>query len=99
VRDRPTLADVFRRSDDVVGRRVAGEYVLVPLMGRGIDADGIYTLNRVAAVVWEALDGTREGTQVVDLLVQTFDVDPERAGQDYLDLVETLERIGALRRV
>lgn len=97
--DRPTLADVFRRSDDVVGRRVAGEYVLVPLMGRGIDADGIYTLNRVATAIWEALDGARPGSQVVDLLVHLFEVDQETAGRDYLDLVETLEGIGAIRRV
>jgi hypothetical protein len=96
---RPRLADVFRRSDDVVGRRVAGEYVLVPLMGRGIDADGIYTLNRVATAVWEALDGARPGSQVVDLLVHLFEVDQETAGRDYLDLMETLEGIGAVRRV
>jgi hypothetical protein len=99
VSDRPTLADVFRRSDDVVGRRVAGEYVLVPLMGRGIDADGIYTLNRVATAVWEALDGQRDGTDVVHLLVEGFEVQAEQAGRDYLDLVETLEGIGAVRRV
>ena len=97
--DRPTLADVFRRSDDVVGRRVAGEYVLVPLMGRGIDADGIYTLNRVATAVWEALDGARAGSQVVDVMVHLFEVDQETAERDYLDLVETLEGIGAIRRV
>ena len=96
---RPTLADVFARSDDVVGRRVAGEYVLVPLFGRGIAADAIYTLNRVAAAVWEALDGRRDGEAVVGLLVQRFDVDRETAVHDALELLETLEGIGAVRRV
>ena len=96
---RPTLADVFARSDDVVGRRVAGEYVLVPLFGRGIAADAIYTLNRVATVVWESLDGRRDGEAVVGLLIQTFDVDRDTAARDFLELVEALEDIGALRRM
>ena len=57
----PQLSDVFTRSDRIVGRRIAGEYVLVPLVGRGTDADFIYTLNRVAAAIWEALDGKASG--------------------------------------
>ena len=75
----PQLSDVFTRSDRIVGRRIAGEYVLVPLVGRGTDADFIYTLNRVAAAIWEALDGKASGEDVVRLVVDRYEVDG-RAG-------------------
>ena len=95
----PRLTDVFARSERIVGRRIAGEYVLVPLVGRGADADFIYTLNRVAAAMWEGLDGKATGNDVVGLVVQRFEVDAQRAGEDYLQLMETLESIGAVRRL
>jgi len=95
----PRLSDVFVRSDRIVGRRIAGEYVLVPLLGRGSDADAIYTLNRVAAAMWEALDGTATGQDVVRKVVELFEVDEPRAGRDFLELMETLESIEAVRRL
>lgn len=95
----PRLSDVFARSERIVGRRIAGEYVLVPLVGRGADADFIYTLNRVAAAMWESLDGKATGNDVVRLVVERYEVEPERAGRDYLKLMETLESIDAVRRL
>ena len=95
----PRLIDVFTRSDRIVGRRIAGEYVLVPLVGRGADADFIYTLNRVAAAMWESLDGKATGEDVVRRVVSQFEVDESRAGHDYLELMETLESIGAVHRL
>jgi hypothetical protein len=95
----PGLSDVFTRSDRIVGRRIAGEYVLVPLVGRGTDADFIYTLNRVAAAIWEALDGKASGDDVVRHVVEHYEVAEAQAAADYLELVETLESIEAVRRL
>jgi hypothetical protein len=95
----PRLSDVFARSDRIVGRRIAGEYVLVPLVGRGADADFIYTLNRVAAAMWESLDGKATGEDVVRLVVERFEVDSVQAGRDFLDLMEKLESIEVVRRM
>ena len=93
------LSDVFTRSDRIVGRRIAGEYVLVPLVGRGTDADFIYTLNRVAASIWEALDGKASGDEVVRQVVIRYEVDADEASRDYLQLMDTLESIDAVRRL
>lgn len=95
----PRLEDVFARSDRIVGRRIAGEYVLVPLVSRGTDADFIYTLNAVAAAMWECLDGRASGETVVHSIVERFEVDAPQAAEDYLQLMETLESIDAIRRM
>lgn len=94
----PRLDEAFARSPRMVHRRIGDEQVLVPLVGRGADLDSIFNLNRVAAFVWEELDGARTGGEVVRRMVETFEVGPEQAAADYLELVETLLEIGAVER-
>lgn len=84
------LDDVYAHSPRVVGRRIGDEFVLVPLVGRGADIDSILNLNKVGAFIWEQLDGTRSGTEVVDALVKRFEVDRPTAAQDYLDFLTKL---------
>lgn len=95
----PTLDQVFARSERMVGRQVAEEFILVPLVGRGADVDSILNLNRVGAFIWETIDGRRDGTAVVAALVERFEVDEERAARDYLDFVSKLVSLHALREV
>jgi len=90
------LGEAWARSERMVGRRIGDEYVLVPLAGRGADLDSILNLNRVAAFVWEQLDGERSGGDVVEAVLERFDVARARAEQDYLELIDTLVELGAV---
>lgn len=92
----PALEDVFVRSDRMVGRRIAQEYVLVPILGRGADADGIFNLNRLGAFVWEQMDGRRDGSAIVERITEAFEVDAARASRDYLGFVSQLLSIEAV---
>lgn len=91
-----TLAQTWGRSERIVARRIGDELVLVPLAGRGADIDSIYSLNRVAAFVWERLDGETTGEAVVEGLVARFEVERERAAADYLELLATLNDLAAV---
>ena len=93
---RPRLGEVWARSPRMVSRTIGGECVLVPLAERGADLDSIFNLNRVAAYVWEQLDGKRTGKDLVDAVVARFDVERERAEADTLELLETLREIRAI---
>jgi len=90
------LREVFARSDRMVGRPIAGEYVLVPLVGRGADVDSILNLNRLGAFIWEALDGERTGAEVVDAIVARFEVETKEAARDYEEFIETLRDLKAV---
>jgi hypothetical protein len=90
------LAEAWTRSARVVGRRIGEEYVLVPLAGRGADLDSILNLSRVAAFVWEQLDGRRSGSEVVAAVLDRFEVERERAERDYLELIRTLAELRAV---
>lgn len=93
---RPALESRFARSERMVGRRIGDAYVIVPIDGHGADLDTVLNLNRVAAFVWEQLDGERSGAGVVDAVVSRFDVDRAQAAADYLELLGTLLELGAV---
>ena len=89
----------WARSERMVGRSVADEFVLVPLRDRAADIDAIYNLNRVAAFIWERCDGRTPGHEVVRAIVERFRVEKEEAAADYLRLVQQLRSIVALVEV
>jgi hypothetical protein len=93
---RGRLYERWARSPRMVSRTIGGQCVLVPLAERGADLDSIFNLNRVAAFVWERLDGKRTAGELVDAVVERFDVDRERAEADTLELLETLQEIRAI---
>jgi hypothetical protein len=94
----PSLDVALVRSASVVGRKVAGEYVLVPLAGSAADIDSVYGLNAVGAFIWERLDGRRRGHDIVRSLEDAYVVDTTRATADYLDFVSSLLAVGAVEQ-
>ncbi len=56
--------------------------------------EGALVLNSVAAVALELVDGTRTFAQIVDAIVKRFDVEPERAREDLMDLFDRLAERG-----
>jgi hypothetical protein len=84
------------RSTRMVGRRVAGEFILVPLVNRSADASVIYGLNHVAAFIWDRLDGRTSGRALIEQIIEAFDVTPDQAQADYRTFVTQLTSVGAL---
>jgi Coenzyme PQQ synthesis protein D (PqqD) len=95
----PSLDRVFARADRMVGRQVADEFILVPLVGKGADVDSILNLNRVGTFIWETIDGARDGAAVVEAIVSRFEVDRDRAAEDYRGFVAKLLSVHALVEV
>jgi hypothetical protein len=93
------LDTVLARSSRIVSRKVAGEYILVPLAGSTADIDSVYNLNPVATFIWENLDGRQSGREIVRSLQGVYAVDPAQAERDYLELIGTLLELGALHPV
>jgi hypothetical protein len=80
----------------MVGRRIAEEHVLVPIVGHGADLDSIFTLNRVASFIWDRIDGRTAGAAIVDAIVDRFEVPRAQAARDYGRFVEQLASVRAV---
>lgn len=90
---------VYSRNPDVVFRQIADEYILVPIRQNAADLNSIYTLNPVAAFVWELIDGKRPISDILSHLFDAYDVTKEAAQEDLFSFVGLLEKIDVIKLV
>lgn len=95
----PALDAVYSPAARIVGRRIADEYVLVPLAGRGADLDSILSLNSTGAFIWEQLDGRRDGRAIVEAMLDRFDTDRVSATRDYREFLGKLESVHTITQI
>lgn len=92
------LDKVYKKSDSVVSRKIADEFILVPIRQNVGDLGSIYTLNEVAARIWELIDGKTKVREIKDTVVGEFEVTPEEAEKDILEHLQQLEKIKAISK-
>lgn len=70
--------------------------ILVPIRRNVGDLESIYTLNPVAARIWELIDGKRKIKNIKSVVLQEYVVDEEEAEKDLLEFLSQLEEIKAV---
>ncbi len=91
------LDKVYKKSDSIVFRKIADEFILVPIRQNVGDLESISTLNEVAARIWELIDGKMKVREIKDKIVGEFEVTPQEAEKDLIDYLKQLEKIEAIK--
>jgi len=89
----------YQKNPDIVSRKIADEYILVPIRQNVGDLESIYTLNEVAARIWELTDGERKVKEIKDKIIEEFEVTPDEAEKDLIELLQKLEKIAGIKEV
>lgn len=89
----------FMRNPDFIYRKVIEETILVPVHMDVAEMDGIYTLNEIGAFIWDQLETPLSCDHLQNLILDNYDVTPERALSDLDSFLEELVAIGALTKV
>jgi hypothetical protein len=80
------------RAGKIAARMIGDEMMIMS----GLDSS-LFTLNPTASILWQAADGVTPLAQIVDKhIVAQFDVAPEEALRDALELAQGLARHGIL---
>jgi hypothetical protein len=80
------------RSTAVAARELGGEMIIMS----AVDST-LFSLNETATAIWRAADGRRRLSEIVNHhICPEFEVEPEQAYRDALELVEDLSRLGIL---
>lgn len=90
------LDKIYCLKDRVASRKIVDEVILVPLRDSVAEMENLYTLNEVAARVYELVDGKRSVHDICAVIVDEFDVSTEQAEADVLQFVEQLSSIHAI---
>jgi hypothetical protein len=84
------LKGVFRIREGIVSRKIAGETILVPVMGKLADMQRIFTLNSVGEFIWSKLDGKRGLAEISGEIVSVFEVEQEQADAEMEEFIAEL---------
>jgi len=80
-----------RIQDDVLFQELQGEAVLLNLK------TGVYLgLNQIGTRIWQLLQEDGALSRVLEVMLQEYDVTPEKLAQDLLNLVAQMEQQGLL---
>ena len=93
------LAKSFIKDPNIVSRKIAGEFILVPIRKNVGDLESIYTLNEVGARIWELINGKRKIEEIKEEIVEEFEVTPTEAERDLIELLQKLEKIEAIKEI
>ena len=88
---------LFTKRSDLVTRNISGETIIVPVEGHVGDLDSIYTLNEAGSTIWALLDGQTSLDQIAAAISDQFEVTPERARRDVVELIDSLQAAGLIK--
>ncbi len=87
---------IYKKDDSIVSRKIADEFILVPIRQNVGDLESIYTLNETAARIWELIDGKMKVEEIKEKIIEEFEVAPEEAEKDIIEHFGQLEEIKAI---
>jgi len=93
------LDAVFAKNDQIVSRKIVDELILVPIRKDVADLEMLYTLNEVGARVYELIDGKRALGEIVNTIVNDFEVTEQEAESDVREFIKQLLEIESIREV
>lgn len=93
------LEKVYQKDSNIVSRKIADEYILVPIRQNVGDTDSIYTLNKVGARVWELINGETSIGEIKGIIVDEFEVDQKVAEKDLIEFFKELVDMGWVNKV
>jgi len=90
------LNTIYQKDSNMVYRRIADEYILVPIRQQVADLNCIYTLNEIGAFIWELIDGKSNIKQILKNITASYDVEEEAAKDDLISFISQLLKIKAI---
>ena len=86
----------MKLNQEFVLREVAGEYIVIPLTGLGDRFNGLITLNETGAFIWKQIEQEKEQDEIVNALLEEYEVSREQAARNVADLCAQLKKLRIL---
>jgi hypothetical protein len=90
------LQKKYKRNENFVFRKIGDETILVPIKDNVGDMGSIYNLNEVGAFILEKLDGENRLLDIKNMILEEFEVPPEKAEVDLCGFVRQLREVDAI---
>ena len=72
-------------------REVAGEIIVIPVGRTALDFNGMICLNAVSAQIWSGLQEDKTREEMVEMILEEFEVSREEAASDLDEFLHQLK--------
>ena len=87
----------MKKIKSFITRTIAGETVLVPSEETAHDFNGMISLTDTAAFIWEHIEEATDFNQLVDMILDEYEIDRETAAADASGVVMQLLQHGMIQ--
>lgn len=78
-------------------REVAGSFVVVAIGDKIKEFNGIINLNETGAFIWRQLEKEATEQELVEKLLEEYDIDKETAQRDVKEFIHKIQEAGLLK--
>lgn len=82
---------------ELIKRTIAGEHFLVPVGTGAHQFKGMFALNELGAFLWDHISEAENEQDLVALILQEYEVDPDTAAADTREFLSTLREMEILK--
>lgn len=80
----------------MIHRQLAGDNILVPGGNAVLDLNGLFVMTETGAFIWSILPEAETEEDIVNKMLEEYDVDRETAQQDVKDFLDRLRIYGII---
>ena len=80
----------------LIQRQIAGETILVPVGKTVYESKGLFVLNELGSFIWDILPQVQSKEEIVDAILNEYDVDKAIAEQDTEKFLQKLTDLGVI---
>ncbi len=81
---------------EMILRQLAGENILVPSGDSVLDLNGLFVMTETALFIWNLLPQAETEIEIVEKMLDEYDVDRETAKNDVAEFLERLRSYGII---
>ena len=75
---------------NVILREIAGEYILIPTGSMALKFQGVFAVSELGVAIWNLLQEDKDENEIVETLLQEYDVDRETLTADIKEFLQSL---------
>lgn len=81
---------------EMILREIAGENILVPSADTVLDLNGLFVVTETGAFIWKLLPKVESEIEILDNMLEEYEIDKETAQKDISDFLERLRCFGII---
>lgn len=86
----------IRANPNLILREIAGEHLLIPVGEIAMNVHGMIGLSESGLLLWQKLQQDCSETDLVDCILNEYDIDRETAAADVHEFLKKMEKIGIM---